>query len=392
MKIPTFAELYNAILTDLRNRLGIRFIVGKLVLNAFAAVLAAKQKIQYLTAAFIYKNIFIDTAESESVGGSLERFGRVKLGREPFQATAGEYLMNVTGEIGATIAPGTTFKSLDNSTSPDKIFILDTLFTFVTTFGVVLIRSLDLGPEARLEIGDQLQVTAPIANVDSFGEIASVETAPTEAESLEDYRQAVLNAYRFEPQGGAKTDYILWAQDAAGVKNSFPYVTDGEPGKINLFVEATEADSIDGNGTPTQAILDNVEEVVEYDPDTTKPDSERGRRQMGTFEIFYLAITPLPVDVEIINLSDTLLLASIKSAIKEFLLDVRPFIDGADNPNLVNQGRLFSSDIVSIVRGVVGTSATFDNVIVSVDTNIVQIYEFIDGDIPFIDNVINTVV
>ena len=168
MTVPTFTELYNSILTDLRNRYQIRFIIGKVALNAFALVQAGKLKILYLTAAKIYKNIFVDTADPEVSGGSLERFGRVKLGREPFPATAGEYFINVTGDVAATIAAGTTFKSLDTSTSPDKIFVLDTLFTFTLTTGVIQIRALDLGSEARLEIGDQLQVTAPIANVESF--------------------------------------------------------------------------------------------------------------------------------------------------------------------------------------------------------------------------------
>jgi len=389
MTIPTLSELYNSILTDLRNRLSIRFIVGKVVISAFAAVQAAKLKIIYLMGAYIFKNIFIDTAESETVGGSLERFGRVKLGREPFAASAGEYTLDVTGTIGATIAPNTTFKSGDSSTSPDKLFILDTLFTFTATTGTISIRSLDLGPDAKLEINDQLQVTAPIANVDSFGSIASVDVAPTEAESFEDYRNAVLQAYQFEPQGGAKTDYRLWAQDAAGVFNSFPYVTDGEPGKINLFIEATKADSTDGKGTPPQAILDAVEVVVEYDPDTTKPDSERGRRPMGTFEIYYLAITPIAVDVEILNLSDVSLLSTIESAIESFLLTVRPFVDGADNPNLRNKDKLYAADIVDIVRSITSTSATFDNVVMEVDSNILQLYQFTDGDIPFINSVTN---
>lgn len=391
MTIPTFDELFSSILTDLRNRLTIRFIIGKVVLNAFAAVQAAKLKILYLTAAFIYKNIFVDTADPESSGGSLERFGRVKLGRGPFPPTAGEYQINVNGEIAATIAPGTTFKSLDTSTNPDKIFVLDTLFTFTTTSGVIQVRALDLGSEARLEIGDQLQVTAPIANVGSFADVASVVVTPTEGENIEEYRQTVILAFQSEPEGGARTDYRDWSQDAAGVREVFPYVVDSEPGKINLFVEANAVDSTDGNGTPSQAILDDVEAVVEFDPDVTKPINERGRRPMGTFEIFFLAISPIPVDVEIFDLSDLTLLTPIKDAIREFLLDVRPFIDGADDPNQINKDKLYSSDIVNIVRVIAGNSATFSNVLMFVGLVETNLHQFENGDIPFIDNVTNTV-
>lgn len=387
MTVPTFTELYNSILTDLRNQLTIRFIVGKVVIAAFAAVQAAKMKILYLTAAFIYKNIFVDTADPEALGGSLERFGRVKLGREPLPATAGEYRIEVTGTIGATIAPNTTFKSLDSSTNPDQLYVLDTLFTFTSGTGEIVVRALELGSGSRLEVGDQLQVTAPIANVDSFGEVLVEETAPTNGESTEEYREAVVQAYQFEPQGGARTDYRLWSQDAAGVREVYPYAVDGEPGKINLYVEANAADSTDDHGTPSQAILDDVEAVVEFDPDTTKPLNERGRRPLGTFQIYFLAITPLPVDVDIVGLTDTSLLTAISEAITTFLLDVRPFIDGADNPNDINKDKLYSSDIINIVRAITGINASFDDVIMSVDGVVTNLYQFENGDIPYTDDV-----
>lgn len=387
MTIPTFKELYDQILTDLKNRLKIRFIIGKVVLNAFAAVQAAALKLVYLSAAKINKNIFVDTAEPEALGGSLERFGRVKLGRDPLPATAGEYQLNVSGEIAATIAQGTTFKSLDNSASPGNIYILDTAFTFTALTGVIQVRALDAGPDAKLLIGDELQVTAPIANVDSFADVAGEITTPTEGESIEEYRDAVIQAYQFEPQGGARTDYRLWSQDAAGVREVYPYAKNGEPGVIQLYVEATAADSTDGNGTPSQAILDEVEEVVEFDPDATKPLNERGRRPLGTFDIEFLAITTLPVDVDIVDLSDTGLLTVIEDSIRTFLLDVRPFIDGADNPNDLNKDKLYSSDITNIVREIAGTSATFTQVVMSVNGTPTDLFQFENSDIPYIRNV-----
>jgi len=392
MTVPTYAQLYTSISTDLRNRLGIRFIVGKVVLSAFAAVQAAKLKLLYLLAAFVFKNIFVDTADPESVGGSLERFGRVKLGRDPFPATAGEYKLNVTGEIGATIGPNTTFKSLDDSTNPGKLYILDSAFTFTSTTGLIQVRALDPGSGARLEILDSLQVTAPIVNVDSFADVDSVEVTPTEGETIEEYRATTIQSYQLEPQGGAKTDYRIWAQDAAGVREVYPYVEDGEPCKIRLFVEANASDSTDGLGTPSQSILDDVEEVAEYDPDTTKPDNERGRRPMGTFEIYFVAIILNPVDVEITNLSDTSYLTTITNSITAYLLNIRPFIDGADNPNLAAKGKLYASDIVNIVRDVLGINATFDSVEMSVNSIVYQQFEFDLGNIPYTRNVTNIVV
>jgi len=386
MTIPTYNDLYISVLADLRNKLGTKSIIGKLVLIAFSAVQAAKLKIYYLRIAFVYKNIFPDQADSQSLGGSLERFGFVKLNRYPESATAGIYTVEVTGEIGATIPPGTTFKSLDTSTSPDKLFVLDSLFTFTSETGSILLRALDLGTQASLIVTDQLQVTQPIANVDSFAEVISIDTTPFEAESIEIYRQKVIQSYRTESEGGAKSDYIQWSLDAQGVRRAYPYVKSGDSGIIDLYVEANPDDSTDGYGTPSQAILDDVEAVVEFDPDDSKPLYERGRRPMGTFQINFLPVNVLPIDIEITNLSDVGFLAAIEDAIIVYLFNIRPFIDGADNPNNQQQDLLYETDIYGVVRGVIGSSATFESLTVKVDEVLENIYEFENGDIPFLRN------
>src|SRR4051812_1989999 len=117
--IPTLVELYNAIKSDLETEFGATIpVVGKSFLRVFAACQAAKLKLYYLTVGKLQKNIFVDTADPESLGGTLERFGRVKLGRNPFPAQAGQYKIGVSGSIGAVIKSSTTFKSDDNSLSP----------------------------------------------------------------------------------------------------------------------------------------------------------------------------------------------------------------------------------------------------------------------------------
>ena len=98
--IPTYIELYNGVLSDLETQMQVSVpIFGKNFLRALAVVQAGKLWLYYKAIANVQKNIFIDTAEPESIGGTLERFGRVKLNREPFSARAGEYIVTVTGSI-----------------------------------------------------------------------------------------------------------------------------------------------------------------------------------------------------------------------------------------------------------------------------------------------------
>ena len=249
--IPTLSELYDSIIADLETQFGESIpLVGKNFLRVMAAVQAAKLKLYYLALGLVQKNIFPDSADSESIGGTLERFGRIKLGRNPFDARAGEYEIIVTGSVGAVIKASSTWKSDDSSTSPGKLFILDEEFTLLFATDTIIVRALEAGTESSLDAGDTLSATAPIALVDKTATVYAEITEPRAAETIEAYRTAVLNSFRLEPQGGAATDYRLWSQDAQGVRFVYPYARTGFPCEMNLFVEANEVDSTDGKGTP----------------------------------------------------------------------------------------------------------------------------------------------
>jgi len=384
MTIPTFDDLRQSVLNDLRNKLEISTIIGKFFFNAFALVQAGKLKLIYLTAAFVYRNNFPDTADPEALGGTLERFGFVKLNRYPTPPTAGEYQIQVSGTIGATIAPNTTLKSLDTSTSPGKIFVIDNSVTFASATELVTIRALEAGTDSLLQVNDQLQFTQPIYGVESFATVTTVVTTPTAGETIEDYREATLNSYRIEAQGGAKGDYVLWADDVTAVRRVYPQTT--EPGKIEIFVEATEADSTDGNGTPSNQTLTDVKNAVIADPDTGDARVPMG---IPDANITTTAITLVNIDIEITNLSDATLLSDIETNIETFLKDIKPFRDGVDNPQNINDDKLYLADMYDIVRNLTGTSVTFDKVVMKVGGSAVDVREFVDGDIPVLNSVTN---
>ena len=386
MNIPKFENLRQSVLNDLRNKLGVSTMVGKMFLQVFALVQAAKLKLIYLTAAYIYRNIYPDTADSETLGGTLERFGIVKLGRYPNPPTAGKYQIQVTGEAGATIPANSTLKSLDTSTSPDKMFVIDDGFTFDSPTGLVTIRALELGMDSLLEVDDQLQFTQPIANVNtfvtvnSFVTVTSVIEMPTAGETIEEYRQSVLDAYQIESQGGAKGDYVLWADDVSGVRRVYPYVA--VPGILDIYVEATESDSIDGNGVPASAMLTEVKNAVKFDPETGK-----ARAPIGIDEINTIAVNIVPVVIEITDLSDAGLQNTIEENVKAFLKNIRPFRAGVDNPRDANKNKLYLADMYDIVRTITGTDESFEKVDMKVNETEVDVYTFDEGNIPYLENI-----
>lgn len=389
MAIPTLKELRDGIVANLEAELAITIpVVGRAVLFAIASVQAAKLKLYWLAIADVQKNIFVDTADSETIGGTLERFGRVKLGRAPFAPTQGVYTVSVSGTIGAVIPIGTIFKSDDNALSPGLLFQLDVAKTLVSNPDTMELRALQAGVESRLAVGNALTATSPLLNVTDQVTVTIESTIPLNGEDLEDYRGAIVNAFQLESQGGAATDYRVWSADAQGVRFVYPYAASGECSTINLYVEANQADSTDGKGTPTAAILTSVEEVVEFDPDTTRPLTERGRRPVGAI-VNFLAVTPMDVEIIIVNPIniDAATQTSITNSVTNHINDIRPFIDSADIESNRND-TLDINRVTAIIQNLLTPSQRFDSITMTVDGSpVVTSISFDEGNIPFLETI-----
>jgi hypothetical protein len=387
INIPTIKELRDSIIDDMEAEFGTNIpVLGKSFLWVFAMVHAAKLKLFYLAVAKVQKNIFIDTAEPEASGGTLERFGRIKLGRNPFQPQAGQYSVQITGSIGAVIPASQTFKSNDDSRSPSKLFVLDNAYTLLATTASITLRALESGTAASLDIGDELTATSPIANVNAGALVVAISIQPLEGETLEEYRQKALDSFRLEAQGGAGTDYRLWAKDAQGVAEAYPYAKSGAPNEIDLYIEANIADSTDAKGTPSSLILTNVESVVELDPDTTLDISERGRRPLGVLQVHYLSITPLDVDITINGLSaSTATQTLITNALTSAINAIRPFVASADI--LENKNDILDKNKIIMVILSAYPQAQFTSIDLVVDGNPVNSFTFTFGDIPYVNSI-----
>jgi uncharacterized phage protein gp47/JayE len=386
VNIPTINELYTAILADLNSTVQVNIpILGKNLLRGIAAVQAAKLKLAYLTLGILQKNIFVDTADPEASGGTLERWGRIKLGRNPFPAQSGQYTISVTGTVGGIIPASQVFKSDDSSLSPGMLFILDNAYTLVSSPDYITVRALTPGVISKLLVGDTLSATSPISLVDSGPSQSTVTievVSPLDAESLEIYRSATLESFRLEAEGGASADYRLWAQDAQGVANSYPYATSGQVNQVSIYVEAILADSIDGKGTPGSTILTSVLAVINQDPDTTLPLLSRGRRPANVIPNI-LPVSVRQVDIGIVgyvNITPAIQ-ALILSSIQSFVNSVRPFVAAidvlADRNDLIDSNNI----IFAILQAQPGS--VFSAVTLKIDGVQMNSFQFLLGDIPY---------
>lgn len=383
INLPTLLQLQTGILGDLQTEYGVNISdKQKVALKAIADTQAGKLWQFYKVVAFTQKNIWPDTADTEANGGTLERFGRVRLGRNPYQPVSGQYTVSVSGSAGVVIPGQTTVaKANDTALNPGVLYVLDNSYTMPGTTGSILLRCLTAGESGKLNVGDTLTLTSPVALLSSTLTVTSETVQPLNGETIEDYRSKILNSFQLEAQGGAATDYRIWAADAQGEREVYVYAKSGETNANNIFVEANVADSIDGKGTPTQAILDAVRNVVNFNPDTSLSINERGRRP-NTVREYYLAVSPKNVDITIIGGTFTTSQKSnILSAITAAVNAVRPFVAAADllvNKNDVLDTNKLNGIIYSAVPGAVYTGVTLNVAGVTVLS-----YTFSQGDIPY---------
>lgn len=386
-QIPTITEIQESLKNDFKSKLNISDVDLKTVLDATTIVLSAQFKLLNLYLADIQNNIFPDTADVEENGGTLERIGQIYLNRNPNPATIGVFEASVTGTLGSVLRSGLTFKSNENSKNSGQIYVLDSEYILTGSSDVIEIRSIKGGLDYGLNIADELTITEPVVGVENVVVISSIITEPKASENIEDYRQEILDSIQLEPQGGSKTDYRLWLNDAQGVRKVYPYVRDGSAGNVDVYVEATLEDSIDSNGTPSTTLLSDVLEVIEFDPDDTKPLNERGRRPMQAL-VETIAISIVPVDVQITGLSEntTSIQNAIISNIKNHLYSIRPYVSGADLARNRND-ILYSQRLSSVATDVLDGANFFTGFIMQVDGVTENNYQFSLGNIPYLRNI-----
>lgn len=391
---PTLAELFSAVSADFKNRFSISSEDDlKRVLMALAASNSGMLKLFYLALMDVQKNVWPDTADSESIGGTLERYGRLKLGRDPYPATQGEYTLEITGSIGATVPSGTQFKSSSESTHPNSLFTSTESLTLTSTTGYISVLANNSGTDYELAVDDVLFTVNPITNITSRVTVYSVDIVPSDNEDIELYRELVMQSFRLEPNGGSASDYVFWALDVDGIRTVYPFTLAGSSGVGVIYAEATVDASTDEHGTPSQALMDALWKsdktgVFELDPDTTQSIYNRGRRQLGLSDLNILPVTPIPVVVTITGLkvqTDSEK-ASILSKITDTLYTKRPYVAGVGDINSRND-TLYLSDIIIAISKAVEVGNTYDSVDVTCN-GLSLPFQFLNGNIPYISSVV----
>ena len=379
--VPTIKQLKDQIIIDLEAGLNIQIpLIGRFFVNVYASVLAAKLKILYLVGKQVNDNVYPDTCDTET----LYRYGLLRLGRLPFESVAAVYTVDITTNGALTIPVSTTFKSDDDSLNAGAIFVVTQPYV-VSSSGThqIKIRALTGGLNSQLNIADTLTITAPLLVLNDIASVVSVDTDPLAAQSIEAYREQVIQSFRLEAKGGSGADYRLWSFDIQSIRRVYPYAVSGQPNHVNLYVETT-------TGLASSSVLSDLQDVIEFNPDTTRPLHERGRIPITVAQVNYISITQLPVIVIIngLNVDTTAIRANINTAITDFLYLIRPHVASAETQAEEND-TLSVIRLSSAVQNAIGSSNFFDSIIVLLNNNPVNSsVAFTNGDIPTLNTLL----
>ena len=268
------------------------------------------------------------------------------------------------------------------------MYILDNEFITTSEEDFIEVRSLEAGKSTLLEIDDTLTVTEPVLGLEKITSVSSIVVLALSEESVDDYRRSIEKSIQLEPQGGARTDYREWASDAQGVREVYPYLKESSAGTVQVFVEATKEDSINGNGVPSAPLLASVESVILFDPDTTVETNARGRKPMQcTLEVLPISLIPVDITVTSLNENSSDITNSLRDNLEVYLSGVRPYIAGTDLARNKND-ILYLAKSQSVVTDTLSTGNFFNGITMLVDGVSQNSYLFSRDKIPYLRNLI----
>ena len=374
--IPLISDIVTDIETSLMSGLGLSSLDKFLTVDSQTNGMILKQL--FLYCGWLQNEFFPDTATSEAYGGTLERAGRIFLGRNPYPAAAGVYQVQLSGTIGATVPASTTFRSDNSSLSPGYLFILPGAFTLVTGSDVVNLTALTPGTIASLNSSDTLTCTAPLVNISQSVIVTSIVTGAIDAEDLELYRKKILQQIRLIAGSWSAIDYRLIGNNIDGVRQIYAYAYSGHANQINVWIEGTTYGS-----TPAGGVINNVQNATEL------------VRPLHVLHVNYAASTVNQIVVTITGGSSftSTQQAAVTTALTNAINVVRPFIAACDSVLTRNDslGTDYSVEYCTNLQAVIASAipgVPFGAVTFTVDSTPETTYTADNGCIPFLNSIV----
>lgn len=252
---PTLRELITQMTTDAEREAGAKQL-RQSNLRVLPKVFAYACHGLYGFIAWILKQLFPDTAEKQF----LERQASIQ-GIYRRAASKATGTLTVSYTEGATLPVGTIFMA-DDQTRYET-----TAEPEVGSY-TVPVQCLETGTIGNREAGQTYTLVSPVVGVDAEA-VGSEMAGGAEAESDESLRKRLLFRLQNPPRGGAKEDYIAWAEEVPGVTRAWCFPK--EQG-IGTVVVRFATDGMTEDGIPTSGMVQIVSDyIAEVAPVTATP-------------------------------------------------------------------------------------------------------------------------
>lgn len=263
-------------------------------LTIFVKVMAMAAAQGNLRAEWIYKQIFVSTAEDDM----LDLHGyEIGLGRKPASAATGDIVFASTP--GAIIPAGAVIDAGGLS------FSVRHAVTAAGNSITVAVDATDVGPLGNLPAAAAARLREPAVDVVQDGEVGPLGlSGGIEKEEDAPYRKRLLYRKRNKPRGGAATDYVVWVGEVAGFATAFVFATTPQVGTVTVYP------LLDGSGADRIPSPADVLRCAEH--------LETRRPLTATVMVVQATAKPIPVTVTQLEEDST----ATRDAITTELLDM----------------------------------------------------------------------
>ncbi len=386
----TVEYVYNLLISSFQEQFNNKLrLLPKSFIVVLSKVLSAIYIVPFKLCGWFFLQIFPDTASYDTVNvlGHTVR-PLIKLGdqfgvQRPMEGTAweGSVIVHRTG-INRSVAVGTQLK---NDTT-GMIYCVATSTELDEDDKEVPVYCTESGMSGNLENGDILNFVNPVDFAEKETEVLQTTVKGTDAETEESYRNRVINRYRSQPQGGALADYRIWAYDAPGVLQTYPYNDEDSPGGVLIYV-AGKTD-IYPTRVPDSALLTAVGRACTYNPDTGIADRKPVTAVLDpSGDESFANIKPVKVvrfNIRITDLRDATIEdfgKAVKPELEKYFLNCEPYIRGLSNDNY-RIDLILRNTIISITNNIaLSIKATFDTVVMNTSGSAIAQYKLGRGEL-----------
>jgi len=213
---PTLPTLVGTSAQDIQTRVpGADALLPVSFLGVLPRVLGGGFHGQYGNIAYLAKQLMPDTAEADY----LARWASI-WGVQRKRAQAAQFQITISGAPGADIPAGT---GLNRSDQAQFTTNADAGIATGTTSAVATVTAGVAGSAGNTPAGSQLSFGAGIQNVQTTATVGAQIVAGTDDETDASLLARLLFRIQNPPQGGAATDYVIWATDQPGVTRAWVY-------------------------------------------------------------------------------------------------------------------------------------------------------------------------